>query len=89
MRTVPSFLQVLVAVRKRKKVQRASERVPLTVAKHWFQTLPQACSEIAIWRQEYNEVRPHSSLGRIPPAEFARRHRNQNQPPPASSNEIK
>jgi putative transposase len=55
---------------------------------HWFQTLPQARSEIAIWRQDYNEVRPHSSLGRIPPAEFAQRHRTKNQPPPASSNEI-
>ncbi len=56
---------------------------------HWFQTLPQARSEIAIWRQDYNEVRPHSSLGRIPPAEFAQRHRTKNQSPPASSNEIK
>ena len=56
---------------------------------HWFQTLPQARSEIAIWRQDYNEVRPHSSLGRMPPAEFAQRHRTKNQPPPASSNEIK
>jgi len=56
---------------------------------HWFQTLQQARTEIAIWRQDYNEVRPHSSLGRIPPAEFAQRHRNNNQPPPVSSNEIK
>jgi putative transposase len=56
---------------------------------HWFQTLPQARSEIAIWRQDYNEVRPHSSLGRIPPAEFAQRHRTKSQSPPASSNEIK
>ncbi len=56
---------------------------------HWFQTLQQARSEIAIWRQDYNEVRPHSSLGRIPPAEFAQRHRTKNQPPPASINDIK
>ena len=56
---------------------------------HWFQTLQQARSEIANWRQDYNQVRPHSSLGRIPPAEFAQRHRTKNQPPPASSNEIK
>ncbi|MCU7374210.1 IS3 family transposase [Paucibacter sp. O1-1] len=56
---------------------------------HWFQTLPQARSEIAIWRQDYNEVRPHSSLGRIPPAAFAQRHRTKNLPPPASSKEIK
>lgn len=56
---------------------------------HWFETLMQARSEIATWRQDYNEVRPHSSLGRMPPAEFAQRHRSKNQPPPASSNEIK
>ncbi|MCU7374969.1 IS3 family transposase [Paucibacter sp. O1-1] len=56
---------------------------------HWFQTLQQARSEIAHWRQDYNEVRPHSSLGRIPPAAFAQRHRTKNQLPPASSNEIK
>ncbi len=56
---------------------------------HSFQTLPQARSEIATWRQDYNEVRPHSSLGRIPPAEFAQRHRINKYPPSASSNEIK
>lgn len=56
---------------------------------HWFQTLQQARSEISIWRQDYNEVRPHSSLRRIPPAEFAQRQRTKNQPPPASSTEIK
>jgi len=55
---------------------------------HWFQTLHQARSEIALWRKDYNEVRPHSSLGRIPPAEFALRHRSKNKPPPATSNEI-
>jgi len=56
---------------------------------HWFETLQQARTEIAIWRQDYNEVRPHSSLGRIPPAEFAQRHRTKNQPPPATGKEIK
>jgi putative transposase len=24
------------------------------------------------WRREYNEVRPHSSLGKLTPTEFAR-----------------
>jgi len=41
----------------------------------WFETLHQARSTIATWRRDYNEVRPHSSLGRIPPAHFAERHR--------------
>ena len=41
----------------------------------WFQSLHQARTEIAIWRRDYNEVRPHSSIGRIPPARFAEQHR--------------
>ena len=32
---------------------------------------------LAAWRQDFNEVRPHSSLGRIPPARFAEQHRQQ------------
>ena len=42
---------------------------------HWFETLPQAKAAIAIWRQDYNEVRPHSSCRRMPPAKFAALHR--------------
>jgi putative transposase len=42
---------------------------------HWFQTLQQARETIAHWRRDYNEVRPHSSIGRIPPAQFAEQHR--------------
>ena len=38
---------------------------------HWFTSLADARSEIASWRRDYNETRPHSSFGRIPPAEFA------------------
>jgi putative transposase len=30
---------------------------------------------ISAWRRDYNEARPHSSLGRIPPAQFAAQHR--------------
>ena len=41
----------------------------------WFETMHQARTAIGIWRQDYNEVRPHSSLGRIPPARFAEMHR--------------
>lgn len=43
----------------------------------WFQTLHQARSAITVWRQDYNEVRPHSSRVRIPPARFAELHPNQ------------
>lgn len=41
----------------------------------WFETLHQARTSVAIWRTDYNEVRPHSSLGRIPPARFSELHR--------------
>jgi len=40
---------------------------------HWFRDLESARQEIDSWRQHYNEVRPHSSLGYVPPAVFARR----------------
>ena len=43
----------------------------------WFQSLPQARDCIAEWRKDYNEVRPHSSLGRIPPSQFAQKQRIQ------------
>ena len=43
----------------------------------WFQSLPQARDCIAEWRKDYNEVRPHSSLGRIPPSKFAQQQRIQ------------
>ena len=37
----------------------------------WFQNLFDARRKIAAWRQEYNEERPHSSLGYKTPKEFA------------------
>lgn len=44
---------------------------------HWFTSLEQARAVIAEWRRDYNEVRPHGSCGRIPPASFAANHRAQ------------
>jgi putative transposase len=41
----------------------------------WFESLHQAREEITRWRRDYNEARPHSSIGRIPPAKFAAQHR--------------
>ena len=38
---------------------------------NWFESLEQARDVIKTWRKDYNEVRPHSSCGRIPPATFA------------------
>ena len=42
---------------------------------HWFETLAQARTAITAWRKDYNEVRPHSSCRRMPPARFAELHR--------------
>ena len=39
---------------------------------NWFTSLSDARSKIESWRQDYNQVRPHSSLDYLPPAEFAR-----------------
>ena len=38
---------------------------------NWFESLRQARQTIATWRTDYNETRPHSSCGRVPPATFA------------------
>ena len=39
---------------------------------NWFTSLSDARRKIEIWRQDYNEQRPHSSLNYLPPANFAR-----------------
>lgn len=39
---------------------------------HWFGTLADARLTVETWRKEYNQVRPHSALGRATPDEFAR-----------------
>ena len=43
---------------------------------HYFNNLAHARELISEWRRDYNEARPHSSLGRIPPAQFAAQHRS-------------
>jgi len=40
---------------------------------HWFKSLEVVGNEIDKWREHYNTVRPHSSLGYLPPVEFAKR----------------
>jgi putative transposase len=39
----------------------------------WFGSLLEARMKISAWKEEYNEERPHSSLGNVPPRVFARR----------------
>jgi len=38
---------------------------------HWFASLDDAREIIERWRDHYNHVRPHRSLGKMPPAMFA------------------
>lgn len=38
---------------------------------HWFLSLEDAREKVEEWRREYNEDRPHSSLGNISPEEYA------------------
>ena len=37
----------------------------------WFESIDDARQTLQAWRWDYNEVRPHSSLGDLPPAAFA------------------
>lgn len=38
---------------------------------NWFQSLDQARRLLEAWRRDYNETRPHSSIGDLAPAEYA------------------
>ena len=37
---------------------------------NWFESLEDARPQLEHWRTDYNETRPHSSLGGIPPAQY-------------------
>jgi putative transposase len=38
---------------------------------NWFMSLDDAKSKIEAWRRHYNETRPHTALGFVPPSEYA------------------
>jgi putative transposase len=38
---------------------------------HWFLSLAGARAKIEAWRRDYNESRPHTSLGWLTPVEYA------------------
>jgi putative transposase len=59
---------------------------------HWFESLAEAREVIEEWRLDYNQVRPHSSLGDLTPEEYAARLAVFRAPwapsrPPAGNNE--
>jgi putative transposase len=37
---------------------------------HWFLNLEDVRVQLEKWREEYNELRPHSSLGNLTPSEW-------------------
>lgn len=41
---------------------------------HWFLSLEDAKMKAENWRQDYNQVRPHSALNDLTPAEFAKQN---------------
>ena len=53
---------------------------------HVFLSLAEARATIETWRNDYNDCRPHSSLGALTPNEFARLKTQSLIPPPAGEN---
>ena len=43
----------------------------ITDSPHWFLSLADARAKIEAWRRDYNERRPHTSLGWLTPVEYA------------------
>jgi len=41
---------------------------------HWFLSLEDAVEKVEYWRMDYNLVRPHSAIGNLSPAQYARLH---------------
>lgn len=52
---------------------------------HWFLSLEDAQEKVNAWRREYNQERPHSSLGNVPPEVFAGRRAPSASAPPRPS----
>lgn len=51
---------------------------------HWFLSLSDARDRIEQWRQDYNTLRPHRSLGQLTPQEYAHRLASPQAPPAPS-----
>lgn len=43
---------------------------------HWFESLAEAKTIVEAWRRDYNELRPHSALMDLTPAEFLRQNKD-------------
>ncbi|TNJ40538.1 integrase core domain-containing protein, partial [Allotamlana fucoidanivorans] len=47
---------------------------------NWFLSMEDAQEKLDMWREEYNNFRPHSSLGDIPPNEYIEMNKNSSDP---------
>lgn len=47
---------------------------------YWFETIEEAREIVETWRADYNESRPHMAHNGVPSSEFARRHKDLNDP---------
>jgi putative transposase len=56
---------------------------------NWFTSIDHARAVIATWRRDYNEVRPHSTIDDLTPAEFARMLRDTGQISPSNDSSDK
>ncbi len=43
---------------------------PECLSQHWFASLEDAQATLDSWREDYNNHRPHSSLGQLSPARY-------------------
>jgi hypothetical protein len=52
---------------------------------HWFAAVDHARELCEAWREDYNEIRPHTSLGGLAPAEFLLQWAGRHARPPTAA----
>ncbi len=55
------------------------------LSQHWFASLEEAAAVLIMWQLDYDNHRPHSSLGNLTPAEFVNTRQEQQRERPATA----